>query len=83
MNSLARFFRSLLSTTPPVPGTACRAKIEAYQLTTDELLKRMPKEQAIVRVQAILTTMEESVNDPDIPAARIRLEKVLAELKQS
>jgi len=80
MTSLARFVRSLLSTTPPVPGTACRGKIEAYQLTTDELSKRMPKEQAINLVQNILRTMEESSHAPDIPAAKIRLEKVLEEL---
>src|SRR5438445_11081027 len=35
-------------------------KIEACDLTTDELLKRMPKEQAITLVQGILRRMEES-----------------------
>ena len=83
MTSLARFLRSFLSTTAPVPGTACRGKIEAYQLTTDELLKRMPKEQAITLVQGILRRMEESLNVPDIPAAKARMEKVLEELKLS
>ena len=83
MTSLARFLRSLLSTTPPVPGTACTSKIEAYQLTTDELLKRMPKEQAINLVQNILRTMEESSNAPDIPATKIRMEELLEELKRS
>jgi hypothetical protein len=58
-------------------------KVEAYQLTTDELLKRMPKEQAITVVQGILRRMEESMNVPDIPAAKARMEKVLEELKRS
>jgi len=56
-------------------------KAEVYELTSDELLKRMPKEQAIAYVQSILRRMEESLNDPDIPAAKIRMEKVLEELK--
>ena len=43
----------------------------------------MPKEQAIVFVQGILRLMEESLNDPDIPASKIRIEKVLEELKRS
>jgi hypothetical protein len=58
-------------------------KLEAYVLTSDELLKRMPKEQAIIHVQGILRLMEESLNVPDIPAAKIRMEKVLEELKLS
>ena len=58
-------------------------KIEAYKLTSDELLKRMPKEQAITLVQGILRRMEESLNVPDIPAAKARMEKVLEELKLS
>jgi hypothetical protein len=58
-------------------------KAEAYKLTSDELLKRMPKEQAIIYVQGILRQMEESMNVPDIPAAKIRTEKVLEELKLS
>ena len=82
MTSLARFLRSLLST-PPVPGTVCRQKIEAYQLTTDELLKRMPKEQAINLVQNILRTMEKSPNASDIPATKIRMEELLEELKRT
>jgi hypothetical protein len=59
------------------------ARIEAYKLTSDELLKRMPKEQAITLVQGILRQMEESLNVPDIPAAKGRMEKVLEELKLS
>jgi hypothetical protein len=58
-------------------------KLDAYQLTTDELLKRMPKGQAIAHVQGILRRMEESINVPDIPAAKARMEKVLEELKRS
>jgi hypothetical protein len=57
-------------------------KLEAYELTTDELLKRMSKEQAIIFIQGILRQMEESLNDPEVPAAKIRLEKVLDELKR-
>ena len=58
-------------------------KIESYQLTTDELLKRMPQEQAITLVEGILRRMEESLNEPDIPAAKIRMERILEELKGS
>ena len=58
-------------------------KTEVYELTSGELLKRMPKEQAIAHVQSILRRMEESLNDPDIPAAKIRIVKVLEELKLS
>jgi len=43
----------------------------------------MPKEQAIILVQGLLRRMEESLNVPDIPAAKIRVEKVLEELKLS
>ena len=82
MASLARFFRSLISVTPPVPVTVCRSKIEAYKLTTDELLKRMPKEEAINFVQNVLRTMESS-NAPDSPATKIRMEELLEELKRS
>ena len=65
-------------------GMKCVSLItEAYVLTTDELLKRMPKEQAITLVQGILRRMEESLNVPDIPAAKARMEKVLKELKLS
>ena len=56
---------------------------EAYQPTADELLKRMSKEQAITAVQGILRRMEESLNVPDMPAAKARMEKVLEELKLS
>ena len=59
------------------------AKLEAYKLTSDELLKRMPKEQAITLVQGLLRRMEESLNVPDIPAAKARMEKALEELKLS
>jgi hypothetical protein len=58
-------------------------KIEAHELTSDELLKRMPKEQAITLVKGFLRRMEESLDVPDIPAAKARLEKVLEELKLS
>jgi hypothetical protein len=47
------------------------------------LLKRMPKEQAFILVQGFLRRMEGSLNVPDIPGAKIRLEKVLEELKLS
>ena len=58
-------------------------KAEAYNLTSDELLKRMPKEQAVILVQGLLRRMEGSLDVPDIPAAKIRMEKVLEELKVS
>ena len=41
-------------------------KIESYELTSDELLRRMPKERAIARVQALLRRMEESLDIPDM-----------------
>jgi hypothetical protein len=56
---------------------------EAYELTSDELLKRLPKEQAVILVRGLLRRMEGSLNVPDIPAAKIRMEKVLEELKLS
>ena len=56
--------------------------LEAHQLTTDELLKRMSKEQAIAFIQGLLRQIEESLN-PDAPAAKTRVEKVLEELKRS
>ena len=52
-------------------------------MTASGLLERMPKEQAIILVQGILHRMEESLDVPDIPAAKVRLEKVLDELKQA
>jgi hypothetical protein len=58
-------------------------KLEAYELTTDELLKRMSKEQAIILIQGALHRLEEPSNDPEVPAAKIRLEKVLEALKRS
>ena len=58
-------------------------KLESLKLTTDELLKRMPKEQAINLVQNILRTMEESSNASDIPATKIRMEELLEELERS
>ena len=58
-------------------------KVEAFGLTTDELLKHMSKEQAIVFIQGILRRTEESLDDPEVPAAKIRLEKVLEALKLS
>lgn len=57
-------------------------KLETLKLTTDELLKRMSKEQAIILIQGILRQMEESLTAPEVPAAKIRLEKVLDELKR-
>ena len=64
---------------------APRAKRREHslKLTTDELLKRMPKEQAINLVQNILRTIEESSNAPDIPATKIRMENLLEDLKRS
>ena len=56
---------------------------EVYELTSGELLKRMTKEQAVTLVQGRLRRMEGSLNDPNIPAAKIRLEKLLEELKLS
>jgi hypothetical protein len=41
----------------------------------------MSKEQAIVFVQGLLRQIEESLN-PDAPAAKTRVEKVLEELKR-
>jgi hypothetical protein len=58
-------------------------KVEAVQLSTNELLKRMTREQAINLVQNILRELEESSNAPDIPATKIRTEKLLEELKRS
>ena len=57
-------------------------KLEAHQLTADELLKRMSKEQAIVLIQGLLRQIEESLN-PDAPASKTRVETVLEELKRS
>ena len=58
-------------------------KVEAFELTTDEFLKRMSKEQAIIFIQGILRRMEESLDDPEVSPAKIRLEKVLEALKRS
>src|SRR5215469_5217870 len=58
-------------------------KLEACEMTADELLKHRTKEQAIACVQSMLRQMEESLNDSDIPAAKIRMEKILEELKLS
>ena len=58
-------------------------KVEAFELTTDELLKRMSKDQAIILIQNLLHLLEESSDDPEVPAAKIRLEKVLEALKRS
>ena len=57
-------------------------KVETWSLTTDELLTRMSKEQATIFIQGILTQMEERLNDPAVSAAKVRLEKVLDELKR-
>ena len=58
------------------------AKVEAWSLTRDELLTRMSTEQAIILIQGILSQMEERLNHPAVSAAKIRLEKVLDELKR-
>ena len=42
-------------------------KLEAWKLTTDELLKRMSKEQAIIFIQGVLRRMEESLDDAEVP----------------
>jgi hypothetical protein len=65
---------------PRVAKNRVSLKVEVLELTTDELLKRMPKDQAIDRVERILRHMEKSMDVPDIPAAKARLEKVLEEL---
>lgn len=53
-------------------------KLEAHQLTTDELLKRMSKEQAIVFIQGLLRQIEESLN-PDARAAKTRVDEIIGE----
>ena len=58
-------------------------KCEVYGLSKDELLKRMSKEQAINLIQKILRLLEESPNDPEVPASRMRMQKVLEELNQT
>ena len=58
-------------------------KTEALEMTASGLLERMPREQAIILVQGILHRMEESLDVPDIPAAKVRLEKVLDELNHA
>lgn len=57
--------------------------VEAWTLTTSELLTRMSKEQAIIFMRGILSQMEERLSDPAVSAAKIRLEKVLDEVKRS
>jgi len=57
-------------------------KIEAHGLSKDELLKRMSKEQAINFIQSLLRLLEEHRNDPEVPASRMRMQKVLEELNQ-
>jgi len=58
-------------------------KLEAHGLSKDELLKRMSKEQAINFIQSVLRLLEESPNDPEVPASRMRMQKVLEELNQT
>jgi len=58
-------------------------RLEVCEMTSDELLKHRTKEQAIACVQSIMRRMEESLNDPDISAAKIRMQKILEELKLS
>lgn len=64
-------------------GPHLTQKLEAVQLSTNELLKRMTREQAINLVQNILRKLEESSNTPDIPATKVWVEKLLEELKRS
>jgi hypothetical protein len=51
-------------------------------MTSDELLKRMSREQAIAHVQRTLRGID-SLDYPDIPAVKAKLEKVLEELRLS
>ena len=64
-------------------GPQVTQKLEAVQLSTNELLKRMSREEAINLVQNVLRTLEKSSNAPDIPATKIRMEKLLEELQRS
>lgn len=58
-------------------------KCEVHGLSKDELLKRMSKEQAINFIQKVLRLLEEYPNDPEVPASRMRMLKVLEELNQT
>jgi len=64
-------------------GPHLTQKVEAVQLSRDELLKSMTKEQAINLVQNILRTLGESSNAPDIPATKVRMKTLLEDLKRS
>jgi hypothetical protein len=64
-------------------GPHLTQRLEAVQLSTNELLKRMSREEAINLVQNVLRTLEKSSNAPDIPATKIRMEKLLEELQRS
>lgn len=43
----------------------------------------MLKEQAIAFIQGVLRQTEESLNEPDVVAAKIRMEEILEEWKRS
>ena len=58
-------------------------KCEVHGLSKDESLKRMSKQQAINLMQKLLRLLEESPNDPEIPASRMRMQKVLEDLNQT
>ena len=58
-------------------------KAEVQILSKDELLKRMSKEQAINLIQRLLRALEESPNDPEVPASRLRMQQVLEELNRT
>ena len=65
------------------PTTTGSLKVECHGLSKDELLERMSKEQAINLIQKLLRLLEESPNDPEVPASRVRMQKVLEELNQT
>jgi hypothetical protein len=58
-------------------------KCEVHGLSKDELLKRMSKEQAINLIQKLLRVLEESPNDPEVPASRMRMQQVLEDLNRT
>jgi len=57
-------------------------KVEAFELTTDELLKRMSKGQAIISYKAFCVGWKSHWTTLS-SRAKIRLEKVLEALKRS
>ena len=58
-------------------------KSEVHGLAKEELLKRMSKEQAINLIKKLLRLLEESPNDPEVLASRMRMQKVLVDLNQT